>query len=90
MKKLSKVKKNPTDPHFWYIFRTGRTFGVSIGRPNSPDSKMVRFFSTADALKDWVKYDMSQVVSPDHVFDASGLRLVSPFYTQWYVENILR
>jgi len=90
MKKLSRVKKDPHLPHFWNIFRSGRSFGVSIGPPTDPRSKMVRHFSDEEALRYWVKYDLSEVVSPDHVVDRTGLNLVPKYHSQWYVENILR
>jgi hypothetical protein len=89
MKKLSYIKKNPKDPHFWFIFRTGRTYSVSIGHPTDSRSRLVRRFSSKDALKEWMRYDMSEVVSLDHVYDLTGQGFVSPYYTQWYVDNIL-
>jgi hypothetical protein len=49
----------------------------------------VRYFSSKDALVDWVKYDLSEVVSPDHVYDLTRLNLIPNYYTQWYVDNIL-
>jgi hypothetical protein len=33
---------------------------------------------------------MQDKVSQDHVFDATGLHLVPEFYTEWYVENMMK
>jgi len=94
VKPLSKVKKDPRAAHFWFLFpiigSLPRKYGVSIGPPNDPDSKLVRYFTSKDDLKDWIKYDLSEVVSPDHVYDLTRLKLIPNYYTQWYVDNIMR
>jgi hypothetical protein len=87
---LSNVKKKPA-PHMWYIAKTGRNaWVVSIGDPRKSSSKTKRTFHNKDDLKDWAKYDMRDEVSPNHVIDRSGLKLVSPYYTQWYVDNMMK
>lgn len=88
--KLSKVKKNPKDPHLWVIFKLDiGGYGVSIGDPKLRTSRLLRLLPNKDELKYWVKDTVSQTVSSDHILDKSGLNLVSPYYTQWYVDNIL-
>jgi hypothetical protein len=89
--KLSKIKKNPrANPGLWVIFRSGRGYGVSIGDPRDPKSRLLRLFPNKDELRYWARETMNEAVSPDHVLDKSGLSLVSPYYTQWYVDNILK
>lgn len=90
MRPLSKIKKNPRDPHLWVIFKSGRGYGVSIGDPTLPTSRLIRVLPDKEELKYWIEDTVSQTISPDHVLDKSDLGLVSPYYTQWYVDNILK
>jgi hypothetical protein len=85
---LSKVKKKPA-PHMWFIAKTGKNaWVVSIGDPTKTSSKIKRTFHSKDDLKYWVKYEMADQVSPNHVIDRSGLKLMPDYYTQWYVDNM--
>lgn len=92
-KPLSKVKKRP-DPHMWFLSKdSGGGYMVTIGDPERPSSKIVQRFSGKNGKQEltmWVKYEMGDKVSQDHVFDATGLRLVPEFYTEWYVENVMK
>jgi len=90
MKPLSKVKKDPRAAHFWFIFRDRGGYGVCIGPPKDPRSRYMRHFTNKDDLRDWIKYDLAEVTSPDHVLDISGLKLIPEYYTQWYVDNIIK
>lgn len=82
---LSKVKKKPA-PHMWFIAKAGSGWVVSIGDPRKGSSKTQRTFHDKEDLKYWVKHEKK--VSNDHVIDQTGLKLVSPYYTQWYVDNM--
>ncbi len=85
---ISNVRKKPTD-HMWYIAKIARNaWVISIGDPRKSSSKIRRTFHNEDELRDWAKYDMPDEVSLNHVIDRSGLGLVSPYYTQWYVDNM--
>lgn len=88
---LSNVKKEPAD-HMWFITKVGKNrYVVTIGDPKKSTSTLKKTFSGDDsvaALKDYVKYDMK--VSPNHIIDNSGLNLVSPYYTNFYVRNMLK
>jgi hypothetical protein len=86
---LSKVKKKPA-PHMWFLSRdSAGGFLVTIGDPRNPGSKIKERFSDAADLKDWVRYEVGNKVSPDHVYDATKLKLVPNFYTEWFVENMM-
>ena len=63
--------------HMWVISKdsTGK-YIVTIGDPRLGSSTLKRRFQTAADLRDWVKYDMRDVVSPTHVHDATGLGLL--------------
>jgi len=86
---LSKVKKKSA-PHMWFIAKAGSGWVVSIGDPHKSSSKTKRTFHNKNELKDWVKWDMADVVSRDHVIDMTGMKLVSPYYSQWYVDNMMK
>lgn len=92
-KPLSKVKKKP-DAHMWFLSKdSGGGYLVTMGDPERPSSKIVQRFSGPSGkqeLAHWVKYEMQDKVSQDHVFDATGLHLVPEFYTEWYVENMMK
>lgn len=85
---LSKVKKKPA-PHMWFIAKTGPSaWVVSIGDPTKTSSKTKRTFHSKDDLRYWVKYEKE--VSNDHIIDRSGLKLVPDYYSQWYVDNMMK
>lgn len=92
-KPLSKVKKRP-DAHMWFLSKdSGGGYLVTIGDPERPSSKIVQRFSGKSGKQEltmWVKYEMPDKVGVDHVFDATGLHLVPEFYTEWYVENMMK
>jgi hypothetical protein len=90
---LSDVKKK-MEPHHWVLSKdSGGGYLVTIGDPRKSSSKIIARFSGHNAkeeLRLWVKYEMPRKVSEDHVFDATGLKLVPEFYSEFYVENMLK
>jgi len=87
--KLSTVKKKPA-PHMWFIAKAGSGWVVSIGDPRKGGSKTKWTFHKKDDLKWWVEREMPDQVSRDHVIDQTGLKLVPDYYTQWYVDNMMK
>ena len=92
-KAMSKVKKKQ-EPHHWVLSKdSSGAYMVTIGDPRKSSSKIVVRFSGKDGkneLKQWVKYDMPRKVSEDHVFDATGMKLVPEYYSEFYAENMLK
>jgi hypothetical protein len=78
-------RKKKMAPHMWVISKspTGG-FLVTIGDPRKTSSKLKKKFSNVDELKDWVKF--TQAVSKDHMFDATGLKLVPSEYSDFYMK----
>ena len=92
-KAMSDVKKK-MEPHHWVLSKdSSGAYLVTIGDPRKSSSKIVARFSGKDGkseLKQWVKYEMPRKVSEDHVFDATGMKLVPEFYSEFYAENMLK
>ncbi len=81
------TRKKRLEPHMWILFRvpTGG-YGVSIGDPRLPSSRLKATFSNKHGLKDWVLSNVGHTVSADHVFDATGLRLVPSTHSDFYMQ----
>lgn len=78
--KTAALKKKVTD-WMWVISKdsTG-AFLVTLGDPRKPGSKVKARFSDPDTAKSeikyWVKDNVGKKVSPNHIIDLTGLRLV--------------
>ena len=87
--KLSRIKKDlGKNPGLWVLFRQGRKFLVTIGDPGLHSSKLVHSFSDRGDFRAYVR-DLLDEVSENHILDLTGENVVSKYYTQWYVDNIL-
>lgn len=88
-RKLSKVKKKMA-PHMWVISKdSAGGYLVTIGDPRKTGSKTKFRTSDKDEIRHWAKYEMPDKVSQDHVFDATGMKLVPDVYSQWFVDNMM-
>ena len=66
--------KKSIPAYMWVISRdSSGAYIVSIGDPYQSNSTLVRRFRSKADLKDWVKYDMPELVSPKHVYDTVGV-----------------
>lgn len=84
-KRLESTKK--VAPHMWVLFKTPTgAYGVSLGNPASPSSQLKAVFPNKHELKEWVRSNVGFTVSADHVIDKTGLRLVSPKYSDFYLQ----
>lgn len=87
--KLSRTEKDlGKNPGLWVLFRQGRKFLVSIGDPGLRTSRLVHTFSDRAYFRDYVR-NLLDEVSENHILDLTGENVVSRYYTQWYVDNIL-
>jgi hypothetical protein len=73
----------------YVLYKLGRDqFGISRGDPKKGTSKAVRGPIDGDELKWWVEHEVGRKVSPDHVIDLTGLRLVDDEWTDFFVESL--
>lgn len=90
-KRPSKFKKE-LESHMWVLSKdSSGAFLVTIGDPRKGSSKIKQRFSGPGAKQDlegWIKYDMRRVVSEDHVYDMTGLKLVPENYSQFYIDML--
>jgi hypothetical protein len=70
----------------WAIAPDATGYVVSIGDPRKGGSKIQHHFTTADDLKWWVKDEVGNKVSEDHIVDLTGMGLVPDKFSNWFVE----
>jgi hypothetical protein len=86
----SRIKKDlAKNPGLWVLFRQGRRFLVSIGDPGLKTSRLVHTFPNREEFRYYVR-DLLEEISENQILDLTGENVVSKYYTQWYVDNILR
>jgi hypothetical protein len=90
---LSNVKKKMA-PHMVVISKdSAGGYIVTYGDPHKSSSRVIARASTKDDIKFWVKDNIGGKYgrySHDHVLDTTGLKLSPPFYSQWYVDNMMK
>jgi len=90
---LSNVKKKMA-PHMIVISKdSAGNFIVSRGDPFKGSSKLLAREKTKADIKLWARDNLGGkygVYSHDHVLDMTGLKLSPPFFSQWYVDNIMK
>lgn len=84
-------RKKTMAQHMWVLSKDGigGAYLVTIGDPRKHGSTIKARFSGPDAkqeLKLWVRDNVGRSVSPNHVLDTTGMRLVSDEYTDSYMK----
>jgi hypothetical protein len=85
--------KKKVAPHMWVLSKdSSGSYMVTIGDPRKSSSTIKQRFSGKSGkgdMKSWVGYEVGKTLSPDHVIDLTGMKLVPEYYSQWYVDNMM-
>jgi len=87
-----KVKKQVTD-WMWVISKDpAGGFLITIGDPKKSGSKIKARFSDRDTAKNelkwWVRNNLTKTVSPNHLIDLTGLKIVPGTWDQKFIDSL--
>tara|TARA_R100000406_G_scaffold54598_2_gene37358 strand:+ start:3960 stop:8156 length:4197 start_codon:yes stop_codon:yes gene_type:complete len=83
---LSNVRKEIA-PHMFVIFKiSDDEYGISLGDPTHGRSRL-KYKGSKNDIEDWI-YEGN--ASENLIIDTTKAGFVSPFYTQWYVDNMMK